>query len=277
MIHTGITESDYMLHHIGYTSKKRMSAGVGIVDLAHDLARYKLKYDTQEGRDHIHKVAERHYYWLLEASLELSKEFGNAEWMHKTKWTDENSWLPIDTYNKNVDELITVDLQYDWEDLRSRIIENKGHAFSVLCCHMPGESSTISSASTNGIYPVRDLSIKKTNETLSLSYVAPDLDKLHKYYQSAWDIEVVDMVKVYGILQKFCDQTISADVWYKVKGGETIKSNKLLSDFFAFIRYGVKTRYYTNSNTSKNIDLNATEKIEEVQEEIEVECEGCKI
>ena len=107
--------------------------------------------------------------------------------------------------------------------------------------------------------------------------MAPDLDKLHKYYQSAWDIEVVDMVKVYGILQKFCDQTISADVWYKVKGGETIKSNKLLSDFFAFIRYGVKTRYYTNSNTSKNIDLNATEKIEEVQEEIEVECEGCKI
>lgn len=137
MVHTGIQESDYMLPFIGYTSKKRMSAGVGIVDLAHALAKNKLKYSSQEGRDFIHKVCESHYWHLLNASLELSKEFGNAEWMDKTRWTDENSWLPLDTYKKTVDSVVTVDNQYDWESMRQRVIANKGHAFSVLVAHMP--------------------------------------------------------------------------------------------------------------------------------------------
>lgn len=275
MIHTGITESDYMLPYIGYTSKKRMSAGVGMINLAYDMAKNKLKYNTQEGRDYIHKVSERHYWHLLNASLELSKEFGNAEWMHKSKWTDDNSWLPIDTYNKNIDSVVTATLQYDWEELRSRVIANKGHAFSVLVAHMPAESSASASGCSNSIYPVRDLTLKKTNETLALSYVVPEMDKLSKYYQIAWDIDTVDMAKVYGIVQKFTDQAISADIWHDAKD-TVIESNTLLEHFFAFVKYGVKTRYYTNSNTSKNIDLNATEK-EEFIEELEPECEGCKL
>ena len=137
MIHTAITETDYMLPHIKYTSTKRMSAGVGMMDLAHALAKRKLSYDSQEGRNFIHQVSESQYWWLLEASLELSKEFGVAEWMHKTKWTDNNSWLPLDTYNRNVDSLITCGLQHNWDDIRQRIIENGGHAFSVLSSDMP--------------------------------------------------------------------------------------------------------------------------------------------
>lgn len=137
MIHTAITETDYMLPHIKYTSIKRMSAGVGMMDLAHALAKRKLSYDSQEGRNFIHQISESQYWWLLEASLELSKEFGVAEWMDRTKWVDENSWLPLDTYNRNVDSLITCDLQYDWEDIRRRVIKNKGHAFSVLTADMP--------------------------------------------------------------------------------------------------------------------------------------------
>lgn len=275
MIHTGITESDYMIPHAEYTSKKRMSAGVGMINVAYDLAKNKLKYDTQEGRDYVHKISERHYWHLLNASLELSKEFGNAEWMHKTKWTDENSWLPLDTYNKNIDSIVTAPLQYNWEELRQRIIANGGHAFTVLAAHMPTESSASASGCTNSVYPIRDLTLKKTNETLSLSYVAPDLDKLAKYYQSAWDISVEDMAKVYGIIQKFTDQAISADVWYDVRESTVITSNKLLSAFFFFVKYGVKTRYYANSNTKKTKDEKPTD-ISDAPE-IEADCESCKL
>ena len=275
MIHTGITESDYMIPHAEYTSKKRMSAGVGMINVAYDLAKNKLKYDTQEGRDYVHKISERHYWHLLNASLELSKEFGNAEWMHKTKWTDENSWLPLDTYNKNIDSIVTAPLQYNWEELRQRIIANGGHAFTVLVAHMPTESSASASGCTNSVYPIRDLTLKKTNETLSLSYVAPDLDKLAKYYQSAWDISVEDMAKIYGIIQKFTDQAISADVWYDVRESTVITSNKLLSAFFFFVKYGVKTRYYANSNTKKTKDEKPTD-ISDAPE-IEADCESCKL
>lgn len=275
MVHTGITESEYMLHHIGYTSKKRMSAGVGVIDLAHDLARRKLSYDSLEGRNHIHKIAERHYWHLLNASLELSKEFGNAEWIDRTKWTDENSWLPFDTSNKNVETLITIENQYNWEEIRQRVINNGGHAFSVLAADMPSESSGISSGCTNGLYPIRDLALKKTNETAAIDYVAPESDKYSKYYESAWDLSQRSVINMYAIKQKWTDQTISADIWYKVSGSNTIKSSKLLDDLYYAQYMGVPNRYYTNSNTSKNIDLNASEKTQEI--EIEADCEGCKL
>lgn len=279
MVYTAIQESDYPLPHIEYTAKKRMSAGVGIVDLAHLMAKYKLKYDSQEGRDLIHKVAESHYWHLLNASLELSKEFGNAEWMDKTKWVD--GWLPLDTYNKNVDEVVTTDLQYDWEGLRKKIIENGGHAFSVLVAHMPAESSSVRSGSTNGVYPVRDLDLNKTNDTNVVKYVVPESDKLGKHYQNAYEIDVEDMAKVYGILQKWTDQGISADQWYKAQGSDKIKSSDLMRGWFSWVYYGVKTRYYINTLTAKGVDLNV-ELVDNVtqgeyQPESNSDCEGCRL
>lgn len=279
MVYTAIQESDYPLPHIEYTAKKRMSAGVGIVDLAHLMAKYKLKYDSQEGRDLIHKVAESHYWHLLNASLELSKEFGNAEWMDKTKWV--NGWLPLDTYNKNVDEVVTTNLQYDWEGLRKKIIENGGHAFSVLVAHMPAESSSVRSGATNGVYPVRDLDLNKTNDTNVVKYVVPESDKLGKHYQNAYEIDVEDMAKVYGILQKWTDQGISADQWYKAQGSDKIKSSDLMRGWFSWVYYGVKTRYYINTLTAKGVDLNV-ELVDNVpqgeyQPDSNTDCEGCKL
>lgn len=277
MIYTAITESEYPLPHIEYTAKKRMSAGVGIVDLAHLMAKYKLNYDSQEGRDLIHKVAESHYWHLLNASLELSKEFGVCEWVDKTKWKE--GWLPIDTYNKHVDEVVTVGLQYDWEGLRQRIIENGGHAFSVLAAHMPAESSSVRSGSTNGVYPVRDLDLNKTNDTNVVKYVVPDSDRLGKYYQNAYDISVEDMAKVYGIIQKWTDQAISADQWYKAQGSDKIKSSELMKGWFSWVYYGVKTRYYINTLTAKGLELNVdlVEDDQEFQPEANSECEGCRL
>lgn len=278
MIYTGITESEYPLPHIEYTAKKRMSAGVGIVDLAHLMAKYKLTYDSQEGRDLIHRVAESHYWHLLNASIKLSKEFGVAEWMDRTKWVE--GWLPLDTYNRNVDEVVTVGLQYDWESVRKELVENGGHAFSVLAAHMPAESSSIKSGSTNGVYPIRDLDLNKSNDTNTVKYVVPESDKLGKFYQNAYEVDVEDMAKVYGIIQKWTDQAISADQWFKVQGSDKIKSSELMRGWFAWNYYGVKTRYYVNTLTAKGVDLNV-EVLDNVdtewQPDSNSDCEGCKL
>ena len=76
MIHTAIHESEHEFPQVAYTAKARNSAGVGILGLAHYMAKNKLSFMSQEGRNEIHKIAERHYYHLVNASLELSKEFG---------------------------------------------------------------------------------------------------------------------------------------------------------------------------------------------------------
>lgn len=283
MIHTAITESSYPLPHIGYTAKKRMSAGVGIVDLAHLLAKNKVKYSTQEGRNLIHEVSESHYWHLLNASLELSKEFGVCEWVDKTLWKE--GWLPLDTYNKNVDECVTVPNKRDWNLARRLVVENGGHLFSVLVAHMPSESSSIKSGATNSVYPVRLIKLKKSSDTKAVSYVVPESDRLETYYELAYDIDVVDMAKVYGIIQKWTDQGISADQWYRAQGNSKISSTDLLRGFFAFVRYGVKSRYYLNVLTGKSLDLDVDgrpklveESLEEViQADSEADCEGCRL
>lgn len=280
MIHTGIKESDYVLPQIGFTAKKRMSAGVGIVDLAYAMAKCKLKYSSEEGRNFIHELAETHYWYLLEASLKLSEEFGNAEWIDRTKWAD--GWLPTDTYNKHIDEVISIENKRDWESMRKRIIENKGHAFSVLAAHMPAESSSIKSGATNSVYPVRDLDLSKSNDTNVVTYVVPESEKFGKHYEVAWDIDVEDMAKVYGVIQKWTDQAISADMWYSAVGSDKISSDDLMRGFFSWVYYGVKTRYYVNTKTAKGIDLNASEVVEssedlDYQPESNSDCAGCQL
>ncbi len=138
MIDVCIHKSEYVFPNLAHTAKARLSAGVGILGLAHLMAKEDQRYDTQEGRNFIHTLLETHAWHLISASLRLGQELGNAPWMHRTRWPD--GWLPIDTYERRVDGLVTVGNTRDWEGLRARIVENGGIRNSVVTAHMPGES-----------------------------------------------------------------------------------------------------------------------------------------
>lgn len=257
MIDVCIHKSDYVFPNLKHTALSRLSAGVGILGLAHLMAKKGKRYDTQDGRDFIHELTETHYWHLVNAGLRLGKERGNAPWMHKTLWP--KGWLPIDTYQRKVDELVTVENKRDWETLRAQIIENKGIRFSVLCAHMPGESSTIAAGTTNGPYPIRETYLMKTNDTQVNHWAAPDGTKLKNKYQLAWDVSTSDMIKVYAIMQKWCDQAISADLFVDLRGDKKIPSSAIIRDYLDMIKFGMKTRYYVNSLTSEGTDLEKTE------------------
>lgn len=248
MVNKCIEKANYALPNIGYTAKKRCSAGIGMLGLAHYLAKKGLSYTSKEGLEEIHRLAERHSYCLIKQSLEISKESGIAEWMYKTKWP--KGWLPIDTYKKNVDKIVDIPLQYDWESLRKDIIANKGIAHSSLVAFMPTESSSKPTGVPNGIYPIRELSIKKSDETNLIDWVAKDDDLLGHYYQSAWDISTSDLIKVYAIIQKFTDQGISADLYEDRSKDIEVEDTKIINDYLDMVRYGMKSRYYQNSKVS---------------------------
>jgi ribonucleoside-diphosphate reductase alpha chain len=241
----------YPLPHIKYTSMQRRNAGVGISGVATVMARLNLKYDTLEGRNQAHIMAERHSYFLIKAALQHGKEKGNAPWMHKTLWPQ--GWLPIDTYKKTVDELVSVGLQYDWETLREEIIENGGIRFSSLVAHMPLESSSKSSGGPNSLYAIRDLTVSKTDGSSKIDWAATDSDLLKDNYQIAWTIDSVDMFKYYAVWQKFGDQAISADLHKDRRGKKLMYSErKLIEERCAMVRYGNKTRYYQNILTDES-------------------------
>jgi ribonucleoside-diphosphate reductase alpha chain len=249
MIDWCIHNSDYPLAHVGWTAKQRLNAGIGIIGLATVLAEKGLTYGSQEGRNEIHKIAERHAYICIEQSLQLGIELGNAPWMHKTLWP--KGWLPIDTYKKEVDSLVTVGLQYDWEDLRSRIISNGGIRNSSLIAHMPTEASSKAVGQPNGPYPIRFLNIKKSDQNNIIDWVAPDSDILKDKYQTAWDLSIEDQIKFYSIIQKFTDQSISADFYSDRTNGDLL-SIDLITDYITMFKYGMKSRYYMNSLVAVN-------------------------
>jgi len=271
MIDYCILNSDYVLPHVAVTAKARMNAGVGLMGVATHMARKGLRYDTQAGREALHRIAERHMYHAIRASLRISQERGLARWMHKTRWPE--GWLPIDTYNRNVDELGNFRHRYDWEALRAEIIENGGIGHSCLVAYMPGESSSKALGKPNSIYPVRDTTLNKTDGSVTIRWAAPFSDDPAWQYQSAWDIAEVDMIKAYAVVQKFTDQGISADLWRRIKDDDKVSSRELLTHYFAMVKYGMKTRYYYNSNVASDKTLENAGRISDLLDE--AACEAC--
>ncbi len=173
---------------------------------------------------------------------------------------------------KTITEDKTITLDIEVKDVHQYILENG------IISH----NSSLSSGTTNGVYPIRMLNMVKTNDSDVLTYSVPDSEKLEKYYELAYNIPTVNMKMVYGILQKYTDQAISADDWKSVKGDAKISSVELLQDFFDSLKYGNKTRYYINFETSKAIDLNATENMADTEIILEKDsndeyCESCTL
>lgn len=267
MIDKCIHLSDFPLAHIGYTAKQRLSAGVGLTGVAHYMAKKRLKYSSKEGKQELHRLAERHAFHVISASLRLGKELGNAPWIHRTKWPE--GWLPIDTYERRVDTIAEFRLEQDWEGLRAGIIENGGIRNSTLIAHMPTESSSKASGIPNGLYPIRAYSLAKTDNNLKLDWAPTEGDRLKRFYEIAWDIPYRDMIECYGIFQKFTDQSISADQWVRLEGDSEVYSDQLLDTLAQMARYGVKTRYYFNSKTSQAVKDEATGQIKIVEITVE--------
>lgn len=248
MIDFCIDHNHYALPHMKLTAQARRNAGVGLMDIAHYMAQRKLSYISQEGMMELHRVAERHAYHLINASIRLGQERGNAEWIHKTNWP--RGWTPQSTYNKNVDTLAPFVNQYDWHDVSQRLIQQGGGRFSSLIAHMPGESSSKYSACTNSLMDLRYISIIKTDGDNTMYWVAPEADTLKEWYSIAWKRTRKQHTDTYAIFQKWADQSISADDYATFEGDEKIDSSDLIEETNYMAQMGRKSLYYTNSETS---------------------------
>lgn len=248
--------SDYPLPHLEVTAKARMSAGVGIMGLATVLAKEKLSITTKQGKQRLHEIFEQHAYCLIEASLELSKEFGVAPWMHRTKWVD--GWTPIQTYNKNVDKIQDFEYKFDWEDLSKRIIANGGIRNTVTTAFMPGESSSKAAGVTNSINLIKGKNLDKSDEEKTSPFAAPYSDNPNYIYEIAYDVPTRHVDEMYAIAQKFTDQAISADHYKKLNKGATVTTDEMIEGFLNRVTLGHKTKYYQNSLIGDGVELAIT-------------------
>lgn len=245
---------EYGMPEIEYASKKRRTLGIGESDVFHWLAKNKLFYNTIEARNAVHKRMEKMNYYLLKASNKLAKERGACELYKDTKYSD--GILSIDTYNKNVDGLVDVDLQMDWDSLRKEI-KKYGLRNSTLQAIAPVSNSSRVSNSSPGVEPPRKLLIVKEDKSMVIKQFVPEFSKLKNYYTTAWSDEFnnIDYFKFIAVFQKFVDQSISTNQYADFTRFKNGYPDQLLEDeYYTAYKYGLKTLYYQNSKTSDSID-----------------------
>ena len=246
-------------------TRNRRSLGIGYIGLAHYLAKHKVSYDNPKAWEFVHDLSEAFQYYLLKASNELAKEQGKCGYFDKTTYSD--GILPIDTYKKDVDEIVKNRLKYDWETLRVSIKEH-GLRNSTLSAQMPSESSSIVSNATNGIEPPRGyLSIKKSKKG-PLKQIVPSFTSLRSYYTLLWEMKGNDgYIKVVSVMQKFFDQAISGNWSYNPENypDNEVPVTVMAQDFLSTFKYGWKTSYYQNTYDNKTDEV-------EVEEDKPQEC-----
>jgi ribonucleoside-diphosphate reductase alpha chain len=231
--------------------KKRRSLGIGITNLAYYLAKNKVKYEDAEACNVVDELMEHIQYYCIKASVELAKEFGPCEWFERTKYS--KGILPIDTYNKNVDKVVTRKRALDWNGLRKDVMAY-GMRNSCLTAVMPCESSSVVTNSTNGIEPPRDLlSIKKSKQGL-LKVLVPDVDSKGHNYTLAWEMsDNKGYTNIASVIQKWIDQAISVNHYYNPTQFEdgNLPLSQIAHDILHHYSMGGKTLYYANTYDGK--------------------------
>ena len=233
----------------------RRSLGIGYIGLAHFLAKNKVKYSDPEAWNLVHGLTEKFQYYLLKSSNMIAREKGACEGFNRTKYSQ--GLLPIDTYKKEVDELVKNDLVMDWDSLRQDIKE-WGLRHSTLTAQMPSESSSVVSNATNGIEPPRDhLSVKKSKKG-TLKQVVPQYSILKNAYTLLWDMkDNTGYINVVAVMQKFFDQAISGNWSYNPENYENgeVPISVMARDLLNTYKYGWKTSYYQNTMDGKTEDV----------------------
>ena len=263
-------------------TKARRSLGVGYIGLAHYLAKQGVKYEDPKAWELVHDLTEAFQYHLIESTVNLAKEKGACEYSSRTKYGQ--GILPIDTYKKDVDELVPNNLKYDWDSLRA-LVKEYGVRNSTLSAQMPSESSSVVSNATNGIEPPRGYLSTKKSKKGPLKQIVPQYGSLKNNYTLLWEMpNNTGYINIVSVMQKFFDQAISGNWSYNPEHypDNEVPVSQMAQDLLTTYKYGWKTSYYQNTYDIKTDEVEEESTsldnlVSEILDTSEEECESCSI
>lgn len=238
---------DYPVAAARTATMNRRTLGIGVINYAYYLAKNGVRYSDDSALGLTHRTFEAMQYYLLKASVNLAKEYGACPLFNQTVYSQGK--LPIDTYKKDLDTVCNEPLHYDWESLRADIVKY-GLRNSTLTALMPSETSSQIANATNGIEPPRGLVTVKASKDGILKQVVPEFETLKDAYETLWQLPGNEgYLKLVGVMQKFVDQSISANTAYDPNKfeGSKVSMKQMLKDLLTAYKYGVKTLYYHNT------------------------------
>ena len=238
---------DYPVAAARTATMNRRTLGIGVINYAYYLAKNGVRYSDDSALGLTHRTFEAMQYYLLKASVNLAKEYGACPLFNQTVYSQGK--LPIDTYKKDLNAVCNEPLHYDWESLRADIVKY-GLRNSTLTALMPSETSSQIANATNGIEPPRGLVSIKASKDGILKQVVPEFETLKDAYETLWQLPGNEgYLKLVGVMQKFVDQSISANTAYDPNKfeGSKVSMKQMLKDLLTAYKYGVKTLYYHNT------------------------------
>ena len=238
---------DYPITAARQASLARRTLGIGVINYAYYLAKHGTRYSDGSALGLTHRTFEALQYYLLKASNQLAKEQGACSAFADTRYAQGE--LPIDHYKAEVDNYCNQALLLDWDGLRQRIKQH-GLRNSTLTALMPSETSSQISNATNGIEPPRGLVSVKASKDGILKQVVPEIETLADAYELLWQLpDNQGYLQLVGVMQKFIDQSISANTNYDPARFSEAKvpMQLLLKDLLTAYKNGVKTLYYHNT------------------------------
>lgn len=238
---------DYPVPAAKNASLARRTLGIGVINFAYYLAKNGVRYSDGSANGLVHRTFEAMQYYLMKASNQLAKEKGACPKFNETTYAQ--GIMPIDTYKKELDAVCAEPLHYDWDSLRESV-KQYGLRNSTLSALMPSETSSQISNATNGIEPPRGHVSVKSSKDGVMKQVVPEFERLRDQYELLWSIPSnKGYLELVGIMQKFVDQTISANTNYDPSRFESgrVPMKQLLQDLLLAYKLGVKTLYYHNT------------------------------
>jgi ribonucleoside-diphosphate reductase alpha chain len=255
------------------STKKYRPLGIGIINLAYWMANNDMTY-SEPNLKLLDEYAEAWSYYLIRASADLAVEKGQLGSPANVKYCQ--GILPVDTYKRDVDELVKRKYTMNWDALRKQLKET-GIRNATLMAIMPAETSALISNSTNGIEPPRALlSIKQSKDGV-LKQVVPNIRKLKNKYELLWDQESPEgYLKICAVLQKYIDQGISVNTSYNPKfyADDKIPLSEMLKHILMFYKFGGKQLYYCNTNDQSGEVETKELPVQPIEQE---DCDSCKI
>jgi ribonucleoside-diphosphate reductase alpha chain len=273
-----LTYQEYPVKAAETSTMNRRPLGIGIINFAYWMAKNNMTY-SEPNLALIDEYAEAWSYYLIAASIKIAREKAPCLLNEETKYSQ--GIFPIDTYKKDVDELVDRKPTLNWAKLRTDV-KIYGIRNSTLMALMPSETSSQISNATNGIEPPRAfVSVKQSKDGI-LKQVVPGYPRLKNKYELLWDQKSPEgYIKIVSVLQKWIDQGISVNTSYNPQffEDEKIPMSVMLKHIIMFYKYGGKQLYYFNTFDG------ATDEAEEPQHSMEdyslpqqqnqEECESC--
>jgi len=268
---------DYMIDYQDYKdikpfekfTKERRALGISPGNLYYLLAQYGYDYNSQEARELVNEIMELMNYSGILSSAALAKYRGKCKLFNDTKYS--KGVFPVDTYNRNVDDLVTGEPglgENIWNNLRD-LVKAYGMRNSTLFTAVPSSNSSRPGNMISGINPPQGLSYVVKDKKVSVKVLVPEVKKYKEFYKKnlAWEHDNIEYWKLIAVFQKWIDQSISLNQYvdYTKYEDERIPEREVLeTDLFA-IKYGIKTLYYVKPKTTNEDALNQNE----------AETEGC--